>query len=198
MKKDLKYFETETKRITEEFEDYKKKHMDIPKIGETIKISGMEWMILDKLPDGYFAILNGFYGKARMLDSDSSNWKESSLREELNTSFLEKINTFLGENAVVEFDRSLLALDGQTEYGTCRDKISLLTVDEYRKYRKYLPNMDKWWWLITPWSTPCNDYFKSVAVVSASGGIDGDSCNDGLGVRPVCIFSSSIFESDEG
>lgn len=175
MKKDLKYFETETKRITEEFEDYKKKHMDIPKIGETIKISGMEWMILDKLPDGYFAILNGFYGKARMLDSDSSNWKESSLREELNTSFLEKINTFLGENAVVEFDRSLLALDGQTEYGTCRDKISLLTVDEYRKYRKYLPNMDKWWWLITPWSTPCNDYFKSVAVVSASGGIDGDS-----------------------
>ena len=198
MKKDLKYFETETKRITEEFEDYKKKHMDIPKIGETIKISGMEWMILDKLPDGYFAILNGFYGKARMLDSDSSNWKESSLREELNTSFLEKINTFLGENAVVKFDRSLLALDGQTEYGTCRDKISLLTVDEYRKYRKYLPNMDKWWWLITPWSTPCNDYFKSVAVVSASGGIDGDSCNDGLGVRPVCIFSSSIFESDEG
>lgn len=26
MKKDLKYFETEIKRITEEFEDYKKKH----------------------------------------------------------------------------------------------------------------------------------------------------------------------------
>ena len=198
MKKDLKYFETETKRITEEFEDYKKKHMDIPKIGETIKISGMEWMILDKLPDGYFAILNGFYGKARMLDSDSSNWKESSLREELNTSFLEKINTFLGENAVVEFDRSLLALDGQTEYGTCRDKISLLTVDEYRKYRKYLPNMDKWWWLITPWSTPCNDYFKSVAVVSASGNINYINCFLGHGVRPVCIFSSSIFESDEG
>jgi hypothetical protein len=28
MKKDLKYFETEIKRITEEFEDYKKKLID--------------------------------------------------------------------------------------------------------------------------------------------------------------------------
>ena len=132
-----------------------------------------------------------------MFDSDSSNWKESSLREELNTSFLEKINTPFDGNAVVEFDRNLLALDGQTEYGTCRDKISLLTVDEYRKYRKYLPNMDKWWWLITPWSTPYNDYFKSVAVVSSSGNVVRSNCSNDNGVCPVCIFSSSIFESDE-
>lgn len=197
MKKDLKYFETEIKRITEEFEDYKKRHMDAPNPGEVVEIAGMEWMILDKLPDGYFAILNGFYDKARMFDSDSSNWKESSLREELNTSFLEKINTPLNGKTVVEFDRNLLALDGQTEYGTCRDKISLLTVDEYRKYRKYFPNMDKIWWLITPWSTPCNDYFKSVAVVSLSGIVNYNVCGNGNGVRPVCIFSSSIFESDE-
>ena len=80
MKKDLKYFETEIKRITEEFEDYKKKHMGTPKPGKVVEISGMEWIILDKLPDGYFAILNSFYGKTRMFDSDSSNWKESSLR----------------------------------------------------------------------------------------------------------------------
>ena len=197
MKKDLKYFETEIKRITEEFEDYKKKHMDAPNPGEVVEIAGMEWMILDKLPDGYFAILNGFYGKTRMFDSDSSNWKESSLREELNTSFLEKINTPLDGNAVVEFDRNLLALDGQTEYGTCRDKISLLTVDEYRKYRKYLPNMDKWWWLVTPWSTPCNDYSRTLAVVSSSGDVYYISCYNVGVVRPVCIFSSSIFESDE-
>ena len=41
MKKDLKYFETEIKRITEEFEDYKKKHMGTPKPGEVVEISGM-------------------------------------------------------------------------------------------------------------------------------------------------------------
>ncbi len=37
MKKDLKYFETEIKRITEEFEDYKKKHMGTPKPGKWLK-----------------------------------------------------------------------------------------------------------------------------------------------------------------
>ena len=88
-------------------------------------------------------------------------------------------------------------MDGQTEYAHCKDKISILTVDEYRKYRKFLPNMDKWWWLITPWSTPYNDYFKSVAVVSSSGNVDDYYCDFDYGVRPVCIFSSSIFESGE-
>ena len=100
----------------------------------------------------------------------------------------------LGEDAVIGFDRDLLSLDGQTEYGHCEDKISLLTVDEYRKYRKLLPNMPKWWWLITPWSTPVNDYNSTLAVVSPSGGFNGYCYNYSLGVRPVCIFSSSIFE----
>ena len=75
------------------------------------------------------------------------------------------------------------------------DKISILTVDEYRKYRKFLPNMDKWWWLLTPWSTPANDYSTTIAIVSPSGGVIDYSYSDGFGVRPVCIFSSSIFES---
>lgn len=197
MKKDLKYFETEIKRIEKEFSDYKKKHIDIPKIGKVIDLAGMEWLILDKTEKGYFAILNEFDGDAREFDSDSNNWVSSNLRSELNTNFFERITDDLGEDAVVELDRDLLSLDGQTEYGHCKDKISLLTVDEYRKYRKHLPNMDEWWWLITPWSTPCNDYSRTLAVVSSSGNVGDDGCNYGCGVRPVCIFSSSIFESDE-
>ena len=109
---------------------------------------------------------------------------------------MKKIADELGEDAVIGFDRDLLSLDGQTEYGHCEDKISLLTVDEYRKYRKLLPNMSKWWWLITPWSTPVNDYNSTLTVVSPSGFIDFLNCNGSGGVRPVCIFSSSIFESE--
>lgn len=197
MKKDLKYFETEIKRIEKEFSDYKKKHIGIPKIGKVIDLDGMEWLILDKTEKGYFAILNEFDGDIRKFDSDSNNWASSNLRSELNTDFLKRITDNLGEDAVVEFDRDLISLDGQTEYGYCKDKISLLTVDEYRKYRKFLPNMDGWWWLITPWSTSCNNYSRILAVVSSSGSISSDSCIDVFGVRPVCIFSSSIFESDE-
>lgn len=195
MKKNLKYFENELNRINKEFDEYKKQHMEKPEIGKTIEIAGMEWMILKKTEKGYFAVLNGFDGKERTFDSDSNNWIESDLRKELNDSFLKKITEELGEDAVVEFDRDLLSLDGQTEYGHCEDKISLLTVDEYRKYRKLLPNTNDWWWLITPWSTPANGYISTLTVVSPSGNIYSNGYSRSLGVRPVCIFSSSIFES---
>lgn len=196
MKKNLKYFENELNRINKEFAEYKKQHMEKPEIGKTVEIAGMEWMILDKTEKGYFAVLNGFDGEERTFDSDSNNWISSKLREELNTKFLKKIVDELGEGAVIGFDRDLLSLDGQKEYGHCEDKISLLTVDEYRKYRKLLPNMPKWWWLITPWSTPVNDYNSTLAVVSPSGDVFSYYCFDSGGVRPVCIFSSSIFESE--
>lgn len=195
MKKNLKYFENELNRINKEFDEYKKQHMEKPEIGKTIEIAGMEWMILKKTEKGYFAVLNGFDGKERTFDSDSNNWIESDLRKELNDSFLKKITEELGEDAVVEFDRDLLSLDGQTEYGHCEDKISLLTVDEYRKYRKLLPNTNGWWWLITPWSTPANGYISTLTVVSPSGNVNANGYNGSNGVRPVCIFSSSIFES---
>lgn len=194
MKKNLKYFENELNRINKEFAEYKKQHMEKPEIGKTVEIAGMEWMILDKTEKGYFAVLDGFDGKERTFDSDSNNWISSELREELNTKFLKKISDELGEDAVIGFDRDLLSLDGQTEYGHCEDKISLLTVDEYRKYRKLLPYMPKWWWLITPWSTPVNDYNSTLTVVSPSGVIRNYCCCVSSGVRPVCIFSSSIFE----
>ena len=195
MKKNLKYFEDELSRLSKEFAEFKKKHIGKPEIGKAIELAGMEWLILDKTEKGYFAILNGFDGKERTFDSNSNNWISSKLRNELNTRFLKKITEELGEDAVIGFDRDLLSLDGQTEYGHCEDKISLLTVDEYRKYRKFLPNMDEWWWLLTPWSTPANDYSTTIGVVSPSGNFIRGSCSNGGSVRPACIFSSSIFES---
>lgn len=195
MKKNLKYFEDELSRLSKEFTEFKKKHIGKPEIGKAIELAGMEWLILDKTEKGYFSILNGFDGKERIFDSASNNWISSKLRNELNTRFLKKITDEFGEDAVIEFDRDLLSLDGQTEYGHCKDKISILTVDEYRKYRKFLPNMGKWWWLLTPWSTPANDYSTTITVVSPSGYISSYDCNYVYGVRPVCIFSSSIFES---
>ena len=195
MKKNLKYFENELSRLNKEFADYKKKYIGTPEIGKVIELAGMDWLILDKTEKGYFAILNGFDEKERTFDSTSNNWITSKLRNELNARFLKKITDELGKDAVIEFDRDLLSMDGQTEYGHCKDKISFLTVDEYRKYRKLLPNMDKWWWLLTPWSTPVNDFSTTITVVSPSGIICSDYFSNGNGVRPVCIFSSSIFES---
>lgn len=165
-------------------------------IGDSFKVAGLMWKILDITEKGYVCLAEKLENKMQF-DSSCNNWQGSNLRNYLNTKFLEKLEKEAGARNIVPFERDLLSLDGQTEYGTCEDKVSLLTVDEYRKYRAMIPNADYWWWLITPWSTPCNGYEKLVTVVSGSGYFNYYYCSRVNGVRPFCIFSSSIFESEE-
>lgn len=165
-------------------------------IGDTFTVAGLEWKILDITDKGYFCHAVTHYGEDRTFDAGSSDWKTSRLRKELNESLFNKIAEEIGEDNIIPFERDLLSMDGQTEYGTCKDWVSVLSFDEYRKYRSHIPNTDKYWWLLTPWSTPCNDYKTSVAVVCPSGYFGWDDSNFSFGVRPVCIFSSSIFESE--
>lgn len=165
-------------------------------IGDTFELVDTTWKILDITSAGYICLADSI--EDMKFDSDSNNWENSDLRDYLNEGFLEKIAAEIGLENIVPFERDLLSLDGQTEYGKCEDKVSLLTVDEYRKYRNLIPNTkDYWWWLVSPWSTPCNDYKRAVAVVSSAGNFGNGSCNVNYVVRPVCIFSSSIFESGD-
>ena len=166
------------------------------KIGDTFKIAGIDWKIIDITEKGYSCLCEMLEEEMKFDDS-SNDWRSSGLRKYLNGDFLKKISDEVGEENIVKFERDLLSLDGQTEYENCEDSVSLLTVDEYRKYRTLIPNEENWWWLITPWSTPCNDYEYPVAVVASSGFINYWSCRSRSGVRPFCIFSSSIFESEE-
>lgn len=165
------------------------------KIGDGFELADVNWKILDITDAGYMCIGDSLGNKK--FDENSSDWEKSSLRSYLHTEFYKKVSKEIGEDNIVAFKRDLLSLDGQEEYGETDDFVSLLTVDEYRKYRKFIPNYGKWWWLITPWSTPCNNYESTVAVVSPSGYVSNFICNYYGGVRPVCIFSSSIFESEE-
>lgn len=166
-------------------------------VGDTFELAGLTWKIIDITDKGYMCLADRLE-ESMEFDSDSNDWRNGDLRKHLNGDFFEELSEAIGENNIIPFQRDLLSLDGQTEYGTCEDKVSLLTVDEYRKYRSMIPNTDEyWWWLITPWSTPCNDYKTSVAVVSSSDVIYRDICDNYDGVRPLCIFSSTIFESED-
>lgn len=164
-------------------------------IGDEFQLAGTTWKIMDITDTGYMCLAESIGNKK--FDSDDNNWTTSKLRSYLNKEFLEKLEEEIGEGNVLGFERNLLSLDGQTEYGSCTDKVSLLTVDEYRKHRKLIPNTDDWFWLISPWSTPCNGFKKSVAVVAPAGNFDYLDCDCSGGVRPFCIFSSAIFESEE-
>lgn len=192
----LKEFGENLKKLNEAYEQLKEKYQK-PEIGKTIEVAGIKWLVLDKLEKGYLVISDEFYGKSREFDTDCNNWDSSDLRQELNTELRRKIEEAVGEGGLLKFTRDLLSMDGQTEYGSCEDYVSLISVDEYRKYRKLLPNTGEWWWTLTPDSTKCNDDTSYIRIVSPSGCICRNCCVSGCGVRPVCIFSSSIFESYE-
>lgn len=164
------------------------------KIGDTFTLAGIDWKILDVTENGYMCLADKLE-KEMCFDSSCNNWQASDLRNYLNTDFYKKLAEEIEEENIVPFERDLFSLDGQTEYGTCEDKVSLLTLDEYRKYRKLIPNTwDYWWWTITPDSTKSNGDSCWVRVVRPSGSFDLGFYFDCFGVRPVCIFSSSIFE----
>ena len=94
----------------------------------------------------------------------------------------------------VDTDRQLEFLT-VGDYGTCTDKVSLLTSAEYAKYHKILglkPNYPDWWWLITPASTPSNDYSRYVCIVYSYGILDWRGSGYSDGVRPFLTLESSI------
>lgn len=165
------------------------------KIGDTFELAELTWKILDRTDKGIVCLAE------RIKDSFNfglnNDWKESSLRKYLNKDFYENLVNEIGEDHVVTFERDLISLDGQKEYGKCEDKVSIISFDEYRKYRELIPNAEYWWWTLTPDSTKCNGVTSWIRIVSPSGDFDGNCYYGSYGVRPLCIFSSSLFESKD-
>lgn len=166
-------------------------------IGDTFELLNLTWKILDITDKGYVC-LAGKFEDSMEFDSSSNDWKSSDLREYLNNEFYEELAETIGADNIIPFERDLLSMDGLTDYGTCEDKVSILNVDEYRKYRQLIPNTnDYWWWTLTADSCKSNNDNRWLRVVSPSGYVYGHCYINDDGVRPFCIFSSSIFESGE-
>ena len=167
-------------------------------IGETVKIADIEWIVLNKDEEGNILCLaKDFVYSSTMFDSNTNNYATSSIRKKLNDEFLKKITKKIGKDAMLDVEIDLTSDDGLDDYGNVTDKVGLLTADMYRKYNRIIEKypVKNWWWLATPWSTPHRGYNSIVRCVSDGGTLNDDSCSSGNGVRPFCIFSSSIFKS---
>lgn len=166
------------------------------KVGDIIND---KYIVLEHFADGTTAVIRKDLLEDTMEFGDSNNdWRESNVRKYLNNDYLKEIEKEFGEDNIVEHTTNLLSMDGLDDYGMCCDKVGLLDIDQYRKYRKVLSkNMDRWWWLLTPNSTPSGWSTQCVLCVDDDGGVDyGDSdCSES--VRPFCILKSSIFVSVE-
>ena len=163
--------------------------------GDTFEAVGLTWTILKITEKGYMCLADRLEESKKF--GSNNDWKKSSIREYLNGEFYEKLAEEVGEENIILFERDLLSLDGQAEYGTCEDYVSLISFDEYRENRSLIPNAGYWWWTLTPDSTECNGDSSLIRIVSPSGNVFNRDYYDDCGVRPFCIFSSSLFESEE-
>ena len=130
----------------------------------------------------------------------NNNLKESDVLERMQNEILPKIIEAIGEENVLTFKTDLTALDGLNPHGELESKISLCTLDFYRKNVDIFDQhkIDRWWWLATPFSARPHDTDGWVECVAPSGYVRlGNGNLVGSGVRPFCIFNSSIFRSCE-
>ena len=198
--KKIKLTPEQVKEMEESFHLNGTKLENIP-VGETFKVGDFEFIVLEHFEFNpgnceTLILLKDFWKTAKF-DNNSNDYRESSIRKDLNTAFYEALAKEVGAENIVKHTVDLTADDGLTDYESCEDNISLLTCDMYRKYvcilKKYDP--EKWWWLATAYSTKSNGYEYAVRVVINGGTMIYFNCSRSGGVRPFCILKSNIFVS---
>lgn len=161
--------------------------------GEIFKIGDMEFMKIRDENGGTAAVTKNILFRSEF--GENNNFAESKVLERLKAEILPKIEAEAGADNVMEFETDLISLDGSTKWGKMQSKISLVTFDFYRKHVKIFDKCkpDTWWWTATPDTTSEHLYDDWNVCVSPRGGIGYGFCSSlGCGVRPFCIFNSSI------
>lgn len=129
----------------------------------------------------------------------NNNFADSSVLKRLKDEILPKLEAAVGAENVLEHKTDLTSLDGLKTYGSITGKISIPTFDFYRNNVSVFDEhkCDGWWWLATPDSTPEHLNDRWGVCVSPGGDIGVNNDYDSGGVRPFCIFVSSISVSCE-
>lgn len=184
-------FEIPVDRVKDLF-DKKVKLASVP-VGETFKIGGEEWIVLEQSGDTTAVLKKDLLPDSRKFDSNVNNFAKSKIYSFLNGEYYVRLAALIGANNICEHTVDLTADDGLRDYKKCKAYVSLLTCELYRKYTdimlKYNPK--QWWWLATAYSTPTRGYRECVRAVLSDGTLSDNVCySDGGGVRPFCILKS--------
>lgn len=163
--------------------------------GSVVKIGNREYIVLDHSLETTAVIAKDFV-KQMEFGSDG-NWITSKVRAYLDTTFYDELCKAVGKENIITHTVKLEADDGTGKSVKSQDKVSLLTTEQYRRYREYLPAYGKWWWLATRVSHDVKDYARDVCYVGSDGVLCWSSSGYGSGgARPFCILNSSILVSE--
>lgn len=147
--------------------------------------------VLEHLPQGVFIQLNDpiedhVFGK-------TNDWRESELRKYLNGEFA-RLLCGGNRDELLDTVTDLTAMDGTTDYGSSIDKVTLLTVDQCRKYRYIRPLPEAWEWTSTPASTPggWDEDQRFAYCLGTGGGVGYSGCANTGGARPALTLPSDL------
>ena len=158
--------------------------------GEDFVYNGIRFICLDIIGGNYLAITADCWCEKRFNDNYNdgcNNWKTSTLRRFLNEDVLEE---HFDAKHLIKQTSNLTADNGDKAYGTCEDYITLLSCEQYRKYRDYVPLFEECMWTLTPWRCDTGDA-SGVRVVYPSGAISVSIASNSFGLAPVCLFNSN-------
>ena len=151
---------------------------------EHFMFKGFEWVCLDPnhTDGGVLAIMAKPWAKEVKFCPDEKYADEKGNWNNYRTSNVRRIlssmaNAVFDGESLLAHTVDLVADNGDRAYGTVQDFVFILTCDEYRKYRDYIPHYDSWIWTATPWycgeKGSNTDYASYVLIVHA----DGKLCN---------------------
>ena len=168
--------------------------------GEHFMFKGFEWVCLDpKHPDGgLLAIMAKPWAKdIKFCPSDKfadekgnwNNYRTSHVRGLLS----DLANAVFDRKSLLPHTVDLVADNGDRSYGAVADLVFILTCDEYRKYRDYIPHYDSLIWTATPLccgdedsNTGCASHVRSMSV---SGKFYNSSAGSNNAVAPACVLN---------
>ena len=173
--------------------------------GDTFTLAGINWLVLGVNPkaypnsnDHYLVEATDDLFRAAFDEGGNNNWSTSSLRARLNGPFLEELVEKCPalSDAIIPLYRDLTADDGLKDYGSCLDKVTMLTDEEYRQTRDLHPAPENWRWLITPDSTPSGGGSAYARIVHSDGSLGLVNAYYGhRGVRPALLLNPKILVS---
>lgn len=101
------------------------------------------------------------------------------------------------QNKAFTLEEQVNTACGETVYGTPCVFGRVLTLDEYRRYRKYIPLASDWYWLATSYS-PYSSSYSNAYYVNTDGSVSNYGVYDGpICARPALYLESSILVSVE-
>lgn len=162
--------------------------------GDRFIYGGIEWVKIDHAYGGVLVLAVNKQAYSAFDKNDENNWAISSLRKSLNATknghFTAEFLKDIDKDDLIEFERDLTTEDGMRAYGTCKDFVSLYTCNEYRKYRKLIPECGARHWTIT---ADCLVLSTLVRSVGSDGSLYYSYAHYGNNrVRPLCVLKSDV------